>query len=140
MVRRMRDHAEELFEARDIRLILDLPDLAHSTRLGVDVRRDLYLIFKEAVNNAARHSRCSTVAIVLRTTGSELSLEVTDDGVGIDRARGSEGNGLGSMRGRAGRLGGLLDVVSAPGTGTTVRLRMPIRESAMAGHPTPKGR
>jgi signal transduction histidine kinase/ligand-binding sensor domain-containing protein len=140
MVRRMRDHAEEVFETRDIRLILDLPDLAHATRLGVDVRRDLYLIFKEAVNNAARHSRCSTVAIVLRTTGSELCLEVTDDGGGIDRARGSEGNGLGSMRGRAERLRGSLDVVSAPGTGTTVRLRMPIRESTMGAHPTQKGR
>jgi signal transduction histidine kinase len=140
LVRRMRDHAEEVFESRDIRLRLDLPDLAHPVKLGVDVRRDLYLVFKEAVNNAARHSGCSTVAIVLRTSGSGLSLEVTDDGVGFEVAAGTDGNGLGSMRTRAGRLGGSLDVRSAPGAGTTVCLRIPLRESAMAAIPTPMGR
>jgi signal transduction histidine kinase len=132
LVRRMRDHAEEVFESRDIRLRLDLPDLAHPVKLGVDVRRDLY--------NAARHSGCSTVAIVLRTSGSGLSLEVTDDGVGFEVAAGTDGNGLGSMRTRAGRLGGSLDVRSAPGAGTTVCLRIPLRESAMAAIPTPMGR
>ena len=140
MVRRMRDQAGEVFESRDIRVVLDFPDPVQSTRLDVDLRRDLYLVFKEAINNAARHSKCSAVAIALRATGSELCLEVTDDGVGFDLASGSEGNGLGSMRRRAERLGGSLDVVSAPGAGTAVRLRMPFRESAMAAHPTPKGR
>ena len=140
MVRRMRSHAEEVFESRDIRVLLDLPDLANPARLGVDVRRDLYLIFKEAVNNAARHSRCSIVAIALRTTGSELHLEVTDDGIGFDPEGGAGGNGLGSMRRRAERLGGSLDMLSVAGSGTTVRLRMPMRESPIAAHPTPKGR
>jgi signal transduction histidine kinase len=140
VVRRMRDHAEEVFESRDVRVLLDLPDLTQPARLGVDLRRDLYLVFKEAVNNAARHSKCSTVAIALRATASELSLEVTDDGVGFDLAHGTEGNGLGSMRRRAGRLGASLDVVSARGAGTSVRLRMPIRESAAAAHPTSKSR
>jgi signal transduction histidine kinase len=137
MVRRMRDHAEEVFETRDIRLLLDLPDLAHPARLGVDLRRDLYLIFKEAVNNAARHSRCSTVSITLRAAGSELCLEVTDDGVGFDPGNGSDGNGLGSMRTRAERLGGSFDILTGPGVGTTVCLRMPMRDGAPA-HPTPK--
>jgi signal transduction histidine kinase len=127
MLRRMRDHAEEVFETRDIRLLLDLPDLSHPAKLGVDVRRDLFLIFKEAVNNAARHSGCSTVAIALNATGSELALDVTDDGVGFDLAGRTEGNGLRSMRARAARLGGALDVVSAAGAGTAVRLRMPMR-------------
>jgi signal transduction histidine kinase/ligand-binding sensor domain-containing protein len=138
LVRRMRDHAEEVFETRDIRLTLDLPDPVHPARLGVDVRRDLYLVFKEAVNNAARHSRCSTVAIVLRATATELWLEVADDGVGFNGGAGGDGdgNGLGSMRRRAGRLGGTLDVVSTPGSGTAVRLRMPLRDGAMAVHPT----
>ena len=70
----------------------------------------------------------------------EVWLEVTDDGVGFDVPRGSEGNGLGSMGGRAERLGGSLDVVSAPATGTTVRVRMPIRESAIVEPAIPRGR
>jgi signal transduction histidine kinase len=69
-----------------------------------------------------------------------LFLEVTDDGVGFDLACGTDGNGLASMRRRAERLDASLDVVSAPCAGTTVRLRMPIRESGLAVHPTSKGR
>ena len=140
MVRRMRGHAEEVFASRDIRVLLDLPDMTPSTRLGVDVRRDLYLVVKEAINNAARHSKCSNVAIVLRASATEVWLEVTDDGVGFDTARGSEGNGLGSMRRRAERLGAGLELVSSPGAGTSVRLRMPLRDGAPETHPTQKGR
>jgi signal transduction histidine kinase/ligand-binding sensor domain-containing protein len=132
MVRRMRDHAEEIFESRDIRVVLDMPDEAQPVRLGVDIRRDVYLVFKEAVSNAARHSRCSTVAIALRAHDAGLSLEITDDGVGFDPARGSEGNGLASMRRRADRLGGTLEVCSAAGAGTSVRFTMPMMSVARA--------
>jgi signal transduction histidine kinase/ligand-binding sensor domain-containing protein len=140
MVRRMRAHAGEVFESRDIRVMFDMPDPAQATRLGVDIRRDLYLVFKEAVNNAARHSACSTVAIVLREEHGELRLEVTDDGVGFDPAAAADGNGLGSIRGRVARLGASLDVLSARGAGTTVRVRMPIREARWSSTPTPSGR
>jgi signal transduction histidine kinase/ligand-binding sensor domain-containing protein len=140
VVRRMRDHAEEMFESREVRVLLDLPDLTQPARLGVNLRRDLYLVFKEAINNAARHSKCSTIAITLRATASELSLEVIDDGRGFETRRSNEGNGLGTMSRRAERLGASLDVVSAAGSGTSVRLRMPIRESGTAAQPTSKGR
>lgn len=128
MVRRMRDHAEELFESRDIRLLLDMPDAAQAMRLGVDVRRDVYLVFKEAVNNAVRHSGCSAVAVVLRVDGPVLWLEVTDNGNGFETSSGGSGNGLASMQRRAARLGASLDVISAPQLGTTVRLRMTVPE------------
>ena len=74
LTRRMRQHAEEVFTLRDIELRFNAPGADDSVRLGVDVRRDLLLIFKEAVNNAARHSRCSRVEIDLRVEGSRLVL------------------------------------------------------------------
>jgi signal transduction histidine kinase/ligand-binding sensor domain-containing protein len=126
VVRKMRDHAEEVFEARDIALVLDLPDAAHPVKVGVDIRRDLYLIFKEAVNNAARHSGCTQVSIVLRFAGSRLVLEVADDGVGFDPAGESDGHGLASMRRRAERLGASLDIDGTQGAGTIVSLTMPL--------------
>src|SRR4029079_2170689 len=55
LVRKMRQHADELFTRRNIELHLTTPLDRESLRLGVDVRRDVLLIFKEAVNNAARH-------------------------------------------------------------------------------------
>jgi signal transduction histidine kinase/ligand-binding sensor domain-containing protein len=126
VVRRMRDHAEEVFESRDVALVLDLPDAAQPIKLGVDVRRDLYLIFKEAVNNAARHSRCTRASIVFRVVGSGLLLEVSDDGIGFDPAAERDGHGLESMQRRATRLGASLDVLARAGAGTIVRLTMPM--------------
>jgi signal transduction histidine kinase len=125
LVRKMRNHAEEVVEAHDIALALNLPDGEQPLKLGVNVRRDLYLIFKEALNNAARHSRCSRVSIELHVVGSHLSLEIVDDGVGFDQAGESEGHGLTSMQRRAARLGATLQIGSSPTQGTTVSLTMP---------------
>ena len=140
VVRRMRNHAEEVFEARDIRLMLDLPEAPPAAKLGVDIRRDLYLVFKEAVNNAARHSQCTAVAIAVRVDGSRLALEVTDNGIGFETAAETDGNGVASMKRRAARVGASLDVLSAPGAGTTVRLTMTVSQRRSAALPTQKGR
>jgi signal transduction histidine kinase len=92
----------------------------------MDVRRDLLLIFKEAVNNAARHSQCSHVDIDMRVEGLRLVMAVVDDGVGFDASPESEGQGLTSMQRRAERLSGTLEITSGHGLGTTVRLDMPL--------------
>ncbi len=132
VVRKMRDYAEGVLEGRDIDLSLQLPDAAPGVRLGVDVRRDLYLIFKEALNNAARHARCGRVAVALRLDGGRLVLEVTDDGQGFVAGTEAEGNGLGNMRRRAQRHGAALEVRSAPGGGTSVRLALPVARRVRA--------
>ena len=69
LTRRMRQHADEVFAQRGIELHFTAPDAADARKLGVDVRRDLLLMFKEAVNNAVRHSRTSRVDIDLRVPG-----------------------------------------------------------------------
>ncbi len=125
LIRRMRQHAEEVFTLRDINLRFNA-DAHDSSRLGVDVRRDLLLTFKEAVNNAARHSQCSQVSIDLRRDGSCLLLSVADDGVGFDTSSESQGHGLASLGRRAERLRGTCAVQSSPGAGTTVTLRIPL--------------
>jgi signal transduction histidine kinase len=126
LTRRMRQHAEEVFTLRDIAVRFNAPDSADSPKLGMDVRRDLLLIFKEAVNNAARHSGCSAVDIELRVAGSRLVLIVADNGAGFDASRESDGQGLMSLQRRARRLGGTLDVTSSPGSGTRVTVNAPI--------------
>ena len=66
-------------------------------RLSVDTRRDVYLIFKEAINNAARHSGCSRVHVSFHSDGTGLVLSVVDDGAGFDTESEDQGNGLASM-------------------------------------------
>jgi signal transduction histidine kinase len=91
LTRRMRQHADELFTLRDIELRFSAPGAADNFRIGVDIRRDLLLIFKEAVNNAARHSRCSLVEIDLRVEGTRLVLAIIDNGIGFDSTRAGDG-------------------------------------------------
>ena len=124
VVRKMRHCVEEAFEGRDVGVSFDVPDPSQSKSLDISVRRDVYLIFKEAINNAARHSRCTNVMVVFRVSRHELQLEVADDGIGFDVMAEGDGTGVGSMRRRAERLGATLEIVSRPGGGTRLRLMM----------------
>jgi ligand-binding sensor domain-containing protein/signal transduction histidine kinase len=128
LVRRMRRHAEEVFVTRNISLDFAAPE--PNLKLGVDVRRDLFLIFKEAVNNAVRHSGCSKVAIALAVTGHSLELEINDNGVGFDPKAESDGQGLTNMRERARKLGGELELTSKQSGGTRIRIRVPYARTA----------
>jgi len=126
LVRRMRQHAEETLTARGIRLAFRAPADDLDQKLGVDVRRDIYLIFKEAITNAARHADCSRVEIDLRIAGSVLGLDIADNGHGFGVPVEHDGEGLTSMRRRAARLGGSCNVRAIAGIGTTVEVRVPI--------------
>jgi signal transduction histidine kinase len=127
LTRRMRQHASELFTLRGIALRFDAPAGAETQRLGIDVRRDVLLIFKEAVNNAARHSRCTAVHIAIRVERGTLVLAVVDDGVGLDPSQEVDGQGLASMRRRALRMKGSVAFEPVKPSGTAVILKVPIR-------------
>jgi signal transduction histidine kinase len=121
LTRRMHRFAEETLGAADIALTFSAPhDI--DLKLGADLRRELYLILKESVNNIARHSGASTARVDLALLGGELRLVITDDGHGFDQARDGDGNGIPSMRKRASSLGGKLRIDSGPGEGTRVTL------------------
>jgi signal transduction histidine kinase len=127
LVRRMRAYAEDLLAARDIVLTMDVPLASSEARLSMSARRDIYLVFKEAIANAARHSSCSRVTVTMRRDQSGMLLEVTDDGHGFDPAAVAGGNGLPSLRARAARLGATLRLNARPGGGTSIQLVIPER-------------
>jgi signal transduction histidine kinase len=125
LTRRMRQYAEETLVLSGIELRFEADEAREHQRLGGDIRRDLLLIFKEAVNNTARHSRCSRVVIEFGVHGSDLVLRVSDNGVGFDPTHESDGLGVLSMHRRAQRLKGTLVIMSSEGPGTTVTLTIP---------------
>jgi ligand-binding sensor domain-containing protein/signal transduction histidine kinase len=126
LTRRMRQHADELFTLRGIDLRFDASAAGDSIRLGVDIRRDLLLIFKEAVNNVARHSGCTAVQISLQVEHGQLVLRIEDDGRGFDPAGTTDGQGLTSMRARALRISGVLSISPRAPHGTRLVLRVPL--------------
>ena len=127
LVQRMRRLASEIFAGRKIEFEFRAPESEDGLKLGADVRRDVFLIFKEAVNNAARHSGCSHVDIELLVEWSRIVLTVRDDGRGFDTEASTEGNGLISMKRRAASLGGELELRSTEGKGSVITLRVPRR-------------
>ena len=139
--RKLREVAEDVAAASGAELEVSVPDASSRLRLDMDVRRDLFLIGKEALNNAARHARCRNLRLSLGCSGDRLALEVVDDGRGFDAERDYEGNGLASMQRRAARLGAQLSLRSAPGRGTTVRVVLPLgHRGRTAVPPTRTGR
>jgi ligand-binding sensor domain-containing protein/two-component sensor histidine kinase len=127
LVKRMRRFGSDVFSSRDIALKFEVPD-DHDFKLGADARREIFFILKEGVNNIARHSACTEAAITLKKQGGWLVLELVDNGKGFDASQACDGNGLISMRERAGRLGGVLEIVSENGHGTTLRLTVPVEQ------------
>jgi signal transduction histidine kinase len=130
LTQRMREFTGDVFTAREIEFSFRAPAGGPEFRLDADARRQIYLIFKEAVNNAARHSRCTQAWIQLDVAHGRLLLRVRDNGRGFDlngdAATSRNGNGLASMRKRARALGGEIEIISRASLGTTVKLNLPL--------------
>jgi signal transduction histidine kinase len=92
----------------------------YARRLPLQLRQDLFLLFKEALTNVAKHSRASRVEISVAERDNTWQLSVQDNGVGFQPDASHSGNGLKNIRLRAARLGGTLNIRSQPGEGSTV--------------------
>jgi signal transduction histidine kinase len=117
--------SNELFEESDTRCRLDLSQDLPAMALPPDVRHNIFLIIKEALTNALKHAGAREVRVAAMASGSRIEIVVADDGNGftpVTASAAGKRNGLGNMRQRAETIGGMLDVQSAPGNGTTVRL------------------
>jgi ligand-binding sensor domain-containing protein/signal transduction histidine kinase len=128
LVRRMREFALDLLSSQGIDFELRAPEMGKSAELGLQARRQVFLIFKECIHNAARHSRCSTVVAELKIADREAVLTIEDDGTGLrpeDKPTG--GTGISNMRRRSGQLGGSMQLTSKPGEGCSVAIRFPIQ-------------
>jgi ligand-binding sensor domain-containing protein/signal transduction histidine kinase len=123
LVNRMRHFAMDAMTAQEIDIDFIAPDGLPETKIDTDMRREVFLIFKEALNNAIRHSRASLVKIELSFDNGGLQLAVKDNGIGFDARRAHRGHGLFSIRQRAERIGGELSITSALDQGTDVNLQ-----------------
>jgi signal transduction histidine kinase len=137
LIQRMRALAGEMTELADIGLRVKLSGIETDADLplGADLRREIYLIFKETVNNLVKHSACAMAEITFAVENDWLVITVRDDGKGFAvstngiRANGATrgGNGLPNIKRRAANLGGSYEIASETGKGTTAVLRVPLQ-------------
>lgn len=126
---RIRRFASDLLETRGIAWHLQAPPDGELIRLSPGQRRQLYLIVKEALHNAARHSGAASVSMELGLSGRRLAAEIRDDGKGFVEREDPDApgrHGLSSMKARADALGGALVIHSTPGQGTRICLDVPL--------------
>lgn len=124
---RMREFATSILEAKDIELNFKVEEKVNDIKLNMEARRDFFLIFKEAVNNVAKYSRCSKCNIHIGLHNHRLLLDVEDNGIGFDVGSADSGNGLSNMQKRAQALKGRANINSKPGEGTKVTLNVPVQ-------------
>ena len=115
--------AREQFEVTPTRLHLDMPPNLPDHPLTAEVRHNLFLVVKEALNNALKHAHAADVWLRLNADGNQLKVEVEDNGGGmIENSTGRKGNGMENLHTRTAQIGGQLDVQTRSGQGTKIAI------------------
>jgi signal transduction histidine kinase len=126
MVSRMKEFAAEILEPRNINYSFAGTQTLNGEILEVEQRKNVFLIFKEAINNAAKYSDASSIEITLLQKANVLRLEITDNGKGFSIDQVAKGNGLRNMKDRASTIRGNLTMDSEPTKGTSILLEVPL--------------
>ena len=126
LVGRMRRFANDLLDSKGIETVFIIGPGIDELKLSMHVRKELLLLYKEAIHNASKYSGSDRVCVSLCSENGRLILTVRDNGSGFDVALHQDGHGLASMRRRAADLGSDLMLTSAPGEGTEVGVSIEI--------------
>ena len=138
LTQRMRRFASDVLSAKGIVFQFHLTGANKETIVNTNVRREVFLIFKESVNNIAKHSGAKQAIIELKILENDLTLEISDDGKGFAAEKSFEnslssiemgGNGIASMKKRAAEMNGKFEIIAEIGKGTIVRIKLPMGEN-----------
>ena len=126
---RMRELAGNVLEPCDIEYTFTADDTVKEMTFDMEGRREIFLIYKEAINNIVKYSKSTRVQIGLQKQKGFFIMTITDNGIGFlpdTDVSSTRGNGLRNMRKRAENLKGTLEIASAMDAGTSIELRIPL--------------
>lgn len=129
-VGKLRETAARMLAGLDWEFEAETP----ASALSLEWKREVLLIFKEALHNIRRHASARRVGVRLAQNGDVFEMRIADDGVGFEVDGATTGHGLASQRQRAQALGGELRIESRPGEGTVVTLRAKLSSSSQPAH------
>jgi signal transduction histidine kinase/streptogramin lyase len=134
VIDRVRSFAADTLGSAGVRWHLTVAPGLEERRLTPEQRRAWYLIFKEAINNIARHADCKSAWCRITLERSNLIAVIEDDGRGMDHSPGGNGrggHGLANMQMRAREMGGQIEIGARTGGGTLIKLTLPIPADSM---------
>jgi signal transduction histidine kinase len=124
---RVRVYCSEILEPKGIEYVFKANREVENIKLPMEQRRNFYLIFKEAINNIAKYSKCTGVTITILKPDGKIEMGITDNGIGFNPVNVTDkGNGLKNMNERAKSLNGVLRITSKVGEGTIISLSFPL--------------
>jgi signal transduction histidine kinase len=122
--------AKQLFEHTQIRCRLNVSDIPAEIQVSSQTRHNITLVVKEAINNLIKHAAASEVIMSISFKNDSFDVSIRDNGAGFELSGAEAGHGLKNMKERMESIGGTYSVDSHPGSGTTVRLRLPSRTAS----------
>jgi ligand-binding sensor domain-containing protein/two-component sensor histidine kinase len=126
MLIRMREYAVEMLEARNISFDFNVAQNVDDLKIPMQLRKDYFLIFKEALNNLTKYSRCTRATIMIKHNNQSIITIVSDNGNGFDPKSIHSGNGLRNMQERAKALKAKLEIETEQGKGTRITFIVPV--------------
>jgi signal transduction histidine kinase len=124
MIRYMQEHLHNMLIPANIDFELTHIGLGGNEKLNMNFRQNVYLTFKEAINNVVKHSGASRVEVELKKENGHFIMSIKDNGKGIIADKNGSGQGLYNMKLRAGRLKASLEILS--GNGLTILMKVPV--------------
>ena len=123
---RMKTYASRILEAKEIEYQITIDPGLSFLQLPLEYRRNIFLLFKEGLNNVIRHSGARNVRLTMRLEEGLLVLMLQDDGKGFAVLSANGGHGLESMKQRAIACNGTVELSAVPEGGTTITVQIPV--------------
>jgi signal transduction histidine kinase len=123
---RMRRYAANVFDGSATMYTIEADEKSLPAKLSTGMRRDLFFVFKEAINNIQKHAMATEVKINIEGKDSELVMQVIDNGNGFETGKPTHRNGLKNIQQRLQKWGGTSTVQSSPNNGAILKITLPL--------------
>ncbi|HEY0677819.1 MAG TPA: ATP-binding protein, partial [Chitinophagaceae bacterium] len=120
---KLKTYARDLCSGKGITVHFRIGDTLSQYSTSMQTRKNIYLLIKEALNNAVKYSMADNIYFTMNNDNGYLQIEIRDDGKGFEIKALAPGNGISNMQARANELGSDLSIVTSPGKGTCISLQ-----------------
>jgi signal transduction histidine kinase len=122
IMNRLYHTAKTIAAAKNITVVFSIDDELKKTIVDMQIRKNIYLVAKEAINNAIKYAVCKNIKVTLAKENEFAFLQIIDDGIGFEPLKVNEGNGLRNMNERAKDINATFSIETGRAKGTTIKV------------------